>query len=87
MAEEIPEVHLNPMKVFSELEELLPSDAILVADGGDFVATAAYILRYVLKETLIFINYCNFPIHCQWSVLSSFNSELYKYCRVFWFFM
>ncbi|KAG7162141.1 Acetolactate synthase-like protein-like [Homarus americanus] len=45
MAEEIPEMHLNPMKVFNELEELLPPDAILVADGGDFVATAAYILR------------------------------------------
>ncbi|ROT78401.1 hypothetical protein C7M84_002879 [Penaeus vannamei] len=45
MSEEIPEMHLNPMKVFMELEELLPSDAVLVADGGDFVATAAYILR------------------------------------------
>lgn len=46
MSEEIPEMHLNPMKVFMELEELLPSDAVLVADGGDFVATAAYILRW-----------------------------------------
>ncbi|KAK7084954.1 hypothetical protein SK128_003302 [Halocaridina rubra] len=45
MAEELPDVHLNPMKVFNELEELLPSNSILVADGGDFVATAAYILR------------------------------------------
>lgn len=45
MAEEIPEKHLNPMKVFMELEKLLPDDAVLVADGGDFVATAAYILR------------------------------------------
>ncbi|MPC22656.1 Acetolactate synthase-like protein [Portunus trituberculatus] len=45
MAEEPTEVHLNPMKVLTELEELLPSNAVLVADGGDFVATAAYILR------------------------------------------
>lgn len=45
MAEEVTEKHLNPMKVFKELEELLPSSAVLVADGGDFVATAAYILR------------------------------------------
>ncbi|XP_050732912.1 2-hydroxyacyl-CoA lyase 2-like [Eriocheir sinensis] len=45
MAEEVTEKHLNPMKVFTELEELLPSSAVLVADGGDFVATAAYILR------------------------------------------
>lgn len=46
MAEEVTEKHLNPMKIFTELEELLPSSAVLVADGGDFVATAAYILRY-----------------------------------------
>ncbi|CAL4141839.1 unnamed protein product [Meganyctiphanes norvegica] len=45
MAEEIPEKHLNPIKVFTELEEVLPEDAVLVADGGDFVATASYILR------------------------------------------
>ncbi|XP_068238896.1 2-hydroxyacyl-CoA lyase 2-like [Palaemon carinicauda] len=45
MAEVVPEKHLNPMKVFMELEKHLPDDAILVADGGDFVATAAYILR------------------------------------------
>lgn len=45
MAEDMPEVHLNPMKVLNELEELLPSDAVLIGDGGDFVATAAYILR------------------------------------------
>lgn len=45
MSEEVPEIHLNPMKVFLELEKMLPPDAILVADGGDFVATAAYILR------------------------------------------
>ncbi|XP_064479503.1 2-hydroxyacyl-CoA lyase 2-like [Ornithodoros turicata] len=37
--------HLNPMKVLSDLEEVLPDNAILVADGGDFVATASYILR------------------------------------------
>lgn len=45
MAEEVTDKHLNPMKVFKELEEVLPSNTILVADGGDFVATAAYILR------------------------------------------
>ncbi|CAN8010762.1 unnamed protein product [Ixodes pacificus] len=37
--------HLNPVKVLSELEEVLPENAILVADGGDFVGTASYILR------------------------------------------
>ncbi|XP_076030219.1 2-hydroxyacyl-CoA lyase 2-like [Oratosquilla oratoria] len=45
MSEEIPEAHLNPLKVFMDLEQELPDNAVLVADGGDFVATAAYILR------------------------------------------
>jgi acetolactate synthase-like protein len=47
MALEPTEKHLNPMKVLTELEEFLSDDAILVADGGDFVGTAAYILRYI----------------------------------------
>ena len=47
MAEDIPEKHLNPLKVFYNLDEILPDNAILVADGGDFVATAAYSLRYI----------------------------------------
>ena len=37
--------YLNPMKILFELESILPDNAILVADGGDFVGTAAYILR------------------------------------------
>ena len=45
MAETFPDQHLNPLKVFHELEEVLPDNAVLVADGGDFVSTAAYILR------------------------------------------
>ncbi|KAI8804826.1 thiamine pyrophosphate enzyme, N-terminal TPP binding domain-containing protein [Cladochytrium replicatum] len=35
---------LNPLRVLYDLEAHLPPDAILVADGGDFVGTAAYIL-------------------------------------------
>ncbi|CAF1285862.1 unnamed protein product [Adineta steineri] len=42
---ESTEVHLNPVHVLQELENQLPDNAILVGDGGDFVATAAYILR------------------------------------------
>ena len=38
-------MHLNPMKVLKTLDKVLPDNAILVADGGDFVATAAYILH------------------------------------------
>src|SRR5205814_7921339 len=36
---------INPLKLFRELEPALDEKTILVADGGDFVATAAYTLR------------------------------------------
>src|SRR5207245_2019001 len=36
---------LNPIRLFRELDPQLDDHTILVADGGDFVATAAYILR------------------------------------------
>ena len=36
---------INPLNIFKQLDDLLPDDSILVADGGDFVATASYILR------------------------------------------
>jgi len=36
---------LNPLNLLSRLEAVLPDDAILVADGGDFVGSAAYIVR------------------------------------------
>lgn len=35
------------MKLLHELEDALDEDSIIVADGGDFVGTAAYILRLV----------------------------------------
>lgn len=35
----------NPLALLDELEQLLPDNSILVVDGGDFVATASYILR------------------------------------------
>lgn len=37
--------YLNPVKVLSELDRSLPDNTYLVADGGDFVATASYIVR------------------------------------------
>jgi acetolactate synthase-like protein len=37
--------HLNPVRVLQQLEDQLPDNAILVGDGGDFVAIAAYVLR------------------------------------------
>lgn len=44
MADPAPE-GVNPMSFFLKMEEAMSDDAILVVDGGDFVATAAYILR------------------------------------------
>ncbi|XP_002741068.3 2-hydroxyacyl-CoA lyase 2, partial [Saccoglossus kowalevskii] len=44
-AQQITNVHLNPLKILHCLDELLPSDSVLVADGGDFVGSAAYIVR------------------------------------------
>lgn len=36
---------INPLALFRQLEQMLPANSVLVADGGDFAATAAYILR------------------------------------------
>ncbi|OQR69804.1 acetolactate synthase protein-like, partial [Tropilaelaps mercedesae] len=45
MASQPVDKHLNPMKLLNILEEVMPDNTIIVADGGDFVATAAYILK------------------------------------------
>ncbi len=37
--------YLNPVHLCQQVEEVLPEDSVLVADGGDFVGTAAYILQ------------------------------------------
>lgn len=37
--------NLNPLKVLSALNKALPNNAILIADGGDFVGSAAYIVQ------------------------------------------
>ncbi|XP_068098868.1 2-hydroxyacyl-CoA lyase 2 [Hyperolius riggenbachi] len=44
-AEEKTERHLNPLKVLHMVDEAMAEDSIIVADGGDFVGSAAYILR------------------------------------------
>ena len=36
---------VNPLHLFQRIEEKMSDDAVLVVDGGDFVATASYILR------------------------------------------
>jgi acetolactate synthase-like protein len=36
---------VNPLRFFLRLEEKMADDAVLVVDGGDFVATASYVLR------------------------------------------
>lgn len=44
-ANEKTEHHLNPLKVLHCVDELMAEDSIIVADGGDFVGSAAYIMR------------------------------------------
>jgi acetolactate synthase-1/2/3 large subunit len=39
-----PGQHVNPLQLFRQLEPVLRDDTVLVADGGDFVATASYTL-------------------------------------------
>ncbi|KAI6232006.1 2-hydroxyacyl-CoA lyase 2 [Aphelenchoides besseyi] len=36
---------INPLNLLGKLDKVIPDDAILVADGGDFVGSAAYIVR------------------------------------------
>jgi acetolactate synthase-1/2/3 large subunit len=36
---------VNPIALFRAIDRIAPDNAIFVADGGDFVATASYILR------------------------------------------
>lgn len=45
MSEETDTPTVNPLDVFRRLEASLPDNSVLVADGGDFVATASYIVR------------------------------------------
>ena len=45
MGEQETETHLNPIKILHTLEDVMAEDSIIVADGGDFVGTAAYVLR------------------------------------------
>jgi acetolactate synthase-1/2/3 large subunit len=37
--------HVNPIDFFRRLEPMIDDDSVLVVDGGDFVATASYVLR------------------------------------------
>jgi acetolactate synthase-1/2/3 large subunit len=37
--------YVNPLRLFRELNEVMNDDSIIVADGGDFVATSSYTLR------------------------------------------
>ncbi|XP_006804715.1 2-hydroxyacyl-CoA lyase 2 isoform X1 [Neolamprologus brichardi] len=44
-AEEKTEYHLNPLKALHCVDELMAEDSVIVADGGDFVGSAAYIMK------------------------------------------
>ncbi|KAL3119442.1 hypothetical protein niasHT_002530 [Heterodera trifolii] len=45
MAQRPADGHMNPLVLLDAMNKVLPKDAILVADGGDFVGSAAYIVR------------------------------------------
>ena len=36
---------VNPLRLCREIDKFLPDDSVLVADGGDFVGTASYVVR------------------------------------------
>jgi acetolactate synthase-1/2/3 large subunit len=40
-----PAAPVSPLRVCRAIEAVLPDDSIVVADGGDFVATASYVVR------------------------------------------
>ncbi|MCB9503776.1 MAG: thiamine pyrophosphate-binding protein, partial [Deferribacteres bacterium] len=42
---ELPSENVNPLLLFREIEKQLSPNSLIVADGGDFVGTASYILR------------------------------------------
>jgi len=37
--------HINPLQLLKEIDSVMDDDSIIVADGGDFVATASYTVR------------------------------------------
>ena len=37
--------HVNPVRLCRAIDERLPDNSIVVADGGDFVGTASYIVK------------------------------------------
>ena len=37
--------YVNPLAFFQEMEQVVDENSVLIGDGGDFVATASYILR------------------------------------------
>jgi acetolactate synthase-1/2/3 large subunit len=46
----LPEMHsdaapINPLRLCKEIDDVLDDDTIVIGDGGDFVATAASVLR------------------------------------------
>ncbi|CAK5080127.1 unnamed protein product [Meloidogyne enterolobii] len=45
LAQKPDDGHMNPLVLLTAMDEVIPKDAILVADGGDFVGSAAYIVR------------------------------------------
>ena len=56
LSTQLTDVHLNPVKILHSLEHVMSDNSIIVADGGDFVGTAAYILRSVSHSAYILMS-------------------------------
>jgi thiamine pyrophosphate-dependent acetolactate synthase large subunit-like protein len=41
----IPGKTINPVALFQKLEQLLPENSTIIADGGDFAATCSYVVH------------------------------------------
>ena len=63
MAECETESHLNPIKILHTVEDVMSDDSIIVADGGDFVGTAAYILRQVSGASTFKLRTCTMHMY------------------------
>ncbi len=37
--------HINPLKLCQDIESLMDDDSIIIVDGGDFIATASYLVK------------------------------------------
>ena len=81
IGEQLPDGRLNPLMVLKSLDNVLSDATILVADGGDFVGSAAYIVRSRGPlQWYFWMNLINLSIF-QFQVGSRFFWNIGRRCR------